>query len=94
LLNNHSTRLFDEYYTKLLESAIHNDKYVIYRSRPFARELLTSAVAFYKPTLHLAANNPEFIYFTDGVLYARKWVLQVYAMFSEFRPMPFREYGY
>jgi hypothetical protein len=72
LLRDHSAGLYEKKYIKLFEQRIHRYKSVVYRDRPFARELLTYALAHYKPGLHLAINNPFCIYLGEGLLYARK----------------------
>jgi hypothetical protein len=94
LLRNHSVGVYNSEWIKLFESRNRAARFVFYRSRPFAKELLTEAIVYYKPGLFLAINNPQCMYFDDGLLYARKWVVHVYMTFSSFRMEPFHEYGY
>jgi hypothetical protein len=71
LLRNNSL-YFDSNLVRQVEARIRSRHYVFYNFQPFAHELLTRAMAVYKPALDLSVNNPQCIYFNDGLLYARK----------------------
>jgi len=94
LLRNHSTGVYNSEWIKLFESRNRGARFVVYRTRPFARELFTQVIVYYKPALMLATNNPQCLYFDDGLLYARKWVVHVYMTLSSYRMEPFYVYGY
>jgi hypothetical protein len=92
LLNNHARELYQLKFVKMFESQY--KYFVLYRERPFAREILTDALAGYRPAVDLATLNPGCVYFDEGLLYARKWVVHVYMVFSKSRIQPFSEFGY
>jgi len=92
LLNNHARELYQLKFVKMFESQY--KYFVLYRERPFAREILTDALAGYRPAVDLATLNPGCVYFDEGLLYSRKWVVHVYMVFSKSRIQPFSEFGY